>query len=184
MNTLIEKVARRSRSILFVTPRISPACAWARMRRAREAVQYLRRPPRPGSPAISCSRAIPTWIPSARTRVSNHFSQTCRDIQGLCRGRCSSITGELLRRLNLRQTGTADSGPTTKAGGPLFRTAQMVGWRRGRLTRETSRLSAGRIRRSHRVPRSSPDDESLAARLTPLPRRARARRGRTRSVPA
>ena len=45
--------------------------------------------PRPGFPAIRCSHAIPTWIRSARIRVSRRFSPTCRNSPTLCGRRYS-----------------------------------------------------------------------------------------------
>jgi hypothetical protein len=88
---LIEKVAKRkavnpSHHAAY-SPRAHGRRGWGVPRRPSG---RCGRPPKPGSPAIRCSRAIPTWIRSARIRVSRCFSPTCKNSRPLCGRRCSA----------------------------------------------------------------------------------------------
>ena len=92
-----ERRARGRRSILHITPRISPrppGREWGVPRRPSSGCGKL---PRPDSRAIRYLRAMPTWIRYARTRVSRRCSKTCRNIQRRFERRCSP-TGVLSER--------------------------------------------------------------------------------------
>ena len=78
---LIESVAKRKSVNPSHHAAYFAASAWAQMRRAAEAVQWLREAAETGFPFISCLRATPIWIRYARTRVSGRFLTTCQNIR-------------------------------------------------------------------------------------------------------
>ena len=86
---LIEKVAKRKAVNPSHHAAYFAACAWARMGRAQEAVQWLREAAETGFPCYALFARDPNLDPIRRTRVSRRFSRTCRNSQSLCGRRCS-----------------------------------------------------------------------------------------------
>jgi len=85
---LIETVARRKAVNLRIT-RVFRRLCLARMRRAKEAVDWLREAAGPGSPATRCLRATRTWIDPSGSDLPGIHGGLAETVDAFCERRCS-----------------------------------------------------------------------------------------------